>query len=76
MKAILEFNLPEEYHEHLVAAHASDFTEIIRRMELELRGWLKQGHNFKDADEALEKVRDKLWDEINERGVEPLLGLN
>ncbi len=76
MKATLEFNLPEEYHEHLVATHASDFAAIIREMELKLRGWLNNGHQFKDADEALEKVRDFLWDEMDERGVKSLVGLN
>lgn len=39
-------------------AHAQQMAIIIDDMAQQLRAWEKYGHDFKDADEAVEKIRD------------------
>ena len=60
MKATLEFNLPEERGEHLIAVHAMDFALAAFDLDEELRRWLKYGNEFKSVDEALDAARQKL----------------
>jgi hypothetical protein len=69
MKAILEFKLPEDASDHLLATHASDFYLSLFDMDQYLRNILKYGHEFKSADEALEKVREELHEIMTERNV-------
>jgi len=57
MKAILEFNLPEDDAEHKRALFADT---VYAQMEYAREGmgrWLKRGHNFKTPDEAIEACR-------------------
>lgn len=72
MKGLLEFDLPEEEHEHLSAVRATSLVKIIADHDRRLRAWLKRGHRFGTADEALEKAREELWDAIRE---EDLIGI-
>jgi hypothetical protein len=60
MKAILEFNLPEEANEHRLAINGLAWYCVVYDMEQKLRAWLKYGHEFKTADEAIEAMRDEL----------------
>jgi hypothetical protein len=60
MKATLEFNLPEDQKDHYDAINGSQFKYCIQEMDEELRGWLKYGHEFKSAGEALEAARKHL----------------
>ena len=69
MEATLKFNLPEEQSECDIAFHAMDFALAIQDLDNELRGWLKYGHKFKNADEALEKIRDVLHESLKDNGV-------
>lgn len=39
-------------------AHARQMVVIIDDMKQQLRAWEKYGHDFKSADEAVEKIRD------------------
>jgi hypothetical protein len=66
VKAILEFNLPEEEFEHWAAVRARSLIEVISDLDKQLRDWLKYDHKFETADDALEKVRDDLWKNIKE----------
>jgi hypothetical protein len=58
MKATLEFTLPEEHREHLMAAQAAEMTYAMADFKHQLRQWLKHGHEFQGADEALHKVSE------------------
>jgi hypothetical protein len=60
MKAILEFNLPEEKHDHAYALAGTDALLVISDILSEIRTKLKyDSGEFKDCDEnTLEKVRD------------------
>ena len=69
MKAILEFNLPEDQRAFEMANQAPDMVAAIGHFEDKLRSYIKYGHEFKSADEALEAIRALLYDEINIRGI-------
>jgi hypothetical protein len=69
MKAILEFNLLEEQQEHYDAINGSAFKYCLQELDEELRGWLKYGHEFKSAEDALERVRDHLHQIIHDNDV-------
>lgn len=62
MKAILEFTLPEEHREHIMAAQAAEMTYAMADLKHQLRQWIKYGHEFKSADEALERVSEKAYE--------------
>ena len=64
MKAILEFNLPEENYQHKVALQGADLRLIICTLDNMLRGYLKYGHEFKNADDAIETIRKDLHHDL------------
>lgn len=70
MKAILEFNLPEEMESHNDALKGADYKYSLRDIDQFLRNKLKYEHNYANADEALIKVRDHLSDILKERNLE------
>ena len=69
MKAILEFNLPEDQREFEIANQSKDMLCIIGNLEDALRSYLKYGHEFKTPEEALEAIRARLYEEVNIRRV-------
>ena len=69
MKAILEFNLPEDQRAFEMANQAPDMVSAIGHFEDTLRSYIKYGHNFKTANEALEAIRTLLHEEINIRRI-------
>ena len=60
MKAILEFNLPEDSWEYKCATHGAKLTTVVSALDEELRGWQKYGHDFESADEAIKAMRESL----------------
>ena len=62
MKATLEFNLPEEQQEHADAIQGREWRAACQDTRMQIRNWLKYGHSFKTADEALEEVRKGIAD--------------
>ena len=70
MKAILEFNLPEEECEHKIASRAMAWALVSWDMNKWLRDKLKYGHSYKDADAALDAARDALFGLFSEHGVQ------
>lgn len=64
MKAILEFNLPEENYQHKAALQGPDLRLIIGTLDNALRGYLKYGHEFKNADDAIETIRKNLHEDL------------
>jgi len=59
-KIILEFNLPQEEQDLKLAQRGRDYFSIIFTTLQEIRNYLKYGHQFKNVDEALEKIRESL----------------
>jgi len=69
MKAILEFDLPEDQDDFTAASHGMDYALVCWDMDQKLRGWLKYGQNFDSADDALEECREQLREIMYEHGV-------
>jgi len=69
MKAILEFNLPEDQRAFEMANQAVDMVAALGHFEDRLRSYIKYGHEFKSANEALEAIRALLHEEINLRSI-------
>ena len=65
MKAILEYNLPDDQSLFDAACKATEMRNAVSNFDNDLRNWLKYGHDFKSADDALEKVRETLYVYLN-----------
>jgi len=42
---------------------------IVAGIDEKLRGWLKNGHNFKSADEAIGSIRQMINTELADEGI-------
>jgi len=69
MQVILEFDMPEDKDECTAASHGMDYALTCWDMDQKLRSWLKYGHKFESADDALEKCRDHLRQIMDDHGV-------
>ena len=69
MKAILEFNLPEDKEEFDAASKGMDWALTVWDMDNILRDKLKHGELFPHARETLEEVRKTLNEMIIDRGL-------
>lgn len=65
MIATLEFDLPEEKNEFILAQRGLDYWSVLWDLKTELQNKKDFAHNFKDADECIEWVLDYLYDSIN-----------
>lgn len=75
-KVTLQFNLPEEKQDAEVAQKAWDLVIVLSEMDNYLRAINKYGHeDFKDPSscEAAQKIRDKLWELLNNRNIGELI---
>jgi len=62
MKAILEFNLPEESLEHRLALDGRKWMAVCQEMDQ----WLRSLHNRSDQDSvSVSEVRDHLREELD-----------
>jgi len=61
-KVTITFNIPEEENELKLAQRGKDYYCVIHQTLQEIRSYLKYGHQFKTADEALEKIREILYE--------------
>jgi len=64
MKAILEFKLPEESHEHLTAVHARALSSALWDMDQELRRKIK--YASEDTPELVTKTFQEARDILTE----------
>jgi hypothetical protein len=69
MKAVFEFNLPDDQHEYEVMNQASKVQSFLWDFSQQLRSWYKYHHDFKDADDTLNKIRDEFYRLLNEHQV-------
>jgi hypothetical protein len=70
MKAILEFNIPEEDYEFRMAIDGHKYHSILADLVQEVRNARKHGHPFKSADEVLDWLWEELHTCVREEGVE------
>jgi hypothetical protein len=69
MQASLIFSLPEETEAHQAALDAPKWKDVVTLQDRTLRDWLKHGHIHKTPDEALQAIRDKLYEAMGEAGL-------
>jgi len=69
-KATFTFNLPDEENEYRVMSQAPNSQRVLWDFSQQLRSWIKYHHDFKDADDALERIRDEFYRLLNEYGVD------
>lgn len=69
MKALIEFTLPEDDFEFRASLQAKEWIFTSHDMDEQLRSWLKYGHTFSNADEALEAARQLLYDTMEMRDI-------
>lgn len=72
MKAILEFNLPEDKAQYELANKASNFHSVIWDLDQYLRNVLKHGsEEFKKSEyKTIEKIREQIVSLMQENDVE------
>lgn len=69
MKAILEFNRPEDDEEFILTINAVKFALVCWNMESKMRDWLKYGNDFKTPDEAIESLREHLRELLDDSNI-------
>ena len=70
MKAILEFNLPEDKQDFNLATKASDWWYVCWRMDQYLRKRVKYNESItEDQREVYEDMRGELWRMMHESNV-------
>ena len=69
MKAILEFNLPEEQAEHYCAIKGADMLNVLWELKAELRSMLKYGELSEQQYERVDKIQDFLFSSLNDNDV-------
>jgi hypothetical protein len=74
MKAILEFDLPDEQLEFETAKNAEKMKSLIWDFGEQLRSWDKYGHNFKNADDAIDRIRANFIQCINDYNLDNTYG--
>ena len=70
MKAILEFNLPEEEDEHQLAINARKYYTVLWDIDQQLRNKIKYSIAPDNAIAAYEETRDLLWELLNDKGLD------
>lgn len=66
MKGILEFSLPEEEKEFLIAANGWKYKLVIS----ELFDWINHSQDYGSREKSLEDFRKAIVDRLDENGVE------
>ena len=69
-KVTIEYNLPDEQHEYEVAVQAQKVQSFLWDFSKQLRSWYKYHHDFKNADDALNKIREEFYRLLNEHNVD------
>ena len=72
MKATLEFDLPEDYDDFENATKGLDMSIIIDNALSNIRHILKHEDISEKEYDVLERVRDSILEDMNERGVKVL----
>jgi hypothetical protein len=69
MKAIIEFNLPEDQAEHYCAIKGADMLNVLWELKAELRGMLKYGELPDQQYEIVEKIQDFLMSSLDDNDI-------
>ena len=69
MKALLEFNLPEDEHEFYCATKGQAMLNVLWEMQAELRKLYKYEELNEDEWKIVERLQDFLNDSLNENEI-------
>ena len=69
MRAILEFNLPEDAGEHMMALHGADWAFIVQHLAENMRSKLKYSEMKTETQQMLEEISAELYKEIKDMGL-------
>jgi len=70
MKAILEFNLPDDQEDFQDAINGNKWKDVVWKFDQELRSQLKYNSELSpEAAKTYEEIRDLLWEKIHEDGL-------
>jgi hypothetical protein len=69
MRVTFEFILPEDQREYEVMNQATKTQSFLWDFSQQLRSWYKYHHDFKDANDALDKIREEFYRLLNEHEV-------
>ena len=69
MKAIIEFNLPDDQAEHYCAIKGADMLNVLWELKAELRSMLKYGELPDAQYEIVEKIQDFLMSSLDDNDV-------
>jgi hypothetical protein len=64
-----EFNLPEDQREYEVMSQATKAQTFMWDFSQQLRAWYKYGHTFKDANDAVNGIREEFYRLLNDNEV-------
>lgn len=70
MKAVLEFQLPDEQEEFKLAQDGVLYSIVLHELDNYLRGKIKYEDLPEEIDKIYQEIRDKLHEFSNEHGVE------
>ena len=70
MKIIYEFDMPEEKDDYELFHNVPKIRSFLLDFSQQLRCWHKYGNDFKDADDALNRIRDEFYRLINEHNID------
>jgi hypothetical protein len=69
MKAIIEFNLPDDQAEHYCAIKGADMLNVLWELKAELRAMLKYGELPDTQYDIVEKIQDFLMSSLDDNDV-------
>jgi hypothetical protein len=69
MKVLLRFDLPDDQRDYEIAIQAPKIQSFLWDFSQQLRSWYKYHHDFKDADDALDKIREEFYRLLNEHNI-------
>ena len=59
-RVIIDFNLPEEKPQVNLALNGEFYHNLLFKLNVDLKSWIKNGHHFKDADEVIRHIRNEI----------------
>jgi hypothetical protein len=65
MKSTFEFNLPEDQREYEIMSKSLKTQSFLWEFSQQLRAWQKYYNDFKDANDALDKIRKEFYRLLN-----------
>lgn len=64
-KATITFDLPEDQRQYEVMNQANKMLQCLWDISEALRTWERYGHQFKDANDAVSKIREDFYRTLN-----------